>query len=119
MWINLWSASCLHHLRNRGHTGQPVAWCITNYETTEVLELFLGKLKERTPGSRISVLMSDDGNYINTLKSVRLFIVAKYTCAMYFLQMMCTTQMPRKFLGKKSGTFFAGGMLKGMRTPCT
>ena len=44
------------------HTGQPVAWCITNQENTEVLQLFLEKIIERTPGLTITVLMSDDGN---------------------------------------------------------
>ena len=43
------------------HVGQPIAWCITNYETTVVLELFLGKIKARAPSSSVSVLMTDDG----------------------------------------------------------
>lgn len=42
-------------------TGEPVAWCVSNYETTQVIELFLMKIKLRCPGTRINVLMSDDG----------------------------------------------------------
>ena len=29
--------------------GQPVAWCITNYETTDVLEFFLHCINTRSP----------------------------------------------------------------------
>lgn len=43
------------------YTGQPVAWCIINYETTDVLEPFLSHIKQRRPESVVSVLMSDDG----------------------------------------------------------
>ena len=38
-----------------------MAWCITNYETTDVLELFLHHIKTRSPEAAVSVLMSDDG----------------------------------------------------------
>ena len=47
--------------------GQPVAWCITNYETTDVLELFLSHIKARSPAAMVSVLMSDDGNFMTLI----------------------------------------------------
>ena len=51
------------------HAGQPVAWCVTDYETTEVLEMFLEKVNERNPGSKVSVLMSDDGKGMHLNRS--------------------------------------------------
>jgi hypothetical protein len=41
--------------------GQPIAWCISDQETTEVMELFLQSIKNRSPLSTVSVLMTDDG----------------------------------------------------------
>lgn len=41
--------------------GQPIAWCISDQETTEVVELFLHCVKKRSPHSIVSVLMTDDG----------------------------------------------------------
>ena len=49
------------HESSISHVGQPIARCITNYETTAVLELFLGKIKAGAPSSSVSVLMTDDG----------------------------------------------------------
>ena len=60
------------------YTGQPVAWCITNYETTDVLELFFSHVKQRSPESVVSVLMSDDG--IANLKCVRCIIIWPISC---------------------------------------
>ena len=45
-------------------SGQPTAWCITNYETTQVVELYLNQIKSRSPTATVTVLMSDDGLYI-------------------------------------------------------
>ena len=42
-------------------SGQPIAWCITNYETMQVVEFFLSRIKSRSPGATVTVLMSDDG----------------------------------------------------------
>ena len=49
------------HESSISHVGQPIARCITNYETTAVLELFLGRIKAGAPSSSVSVLMTDDG----------------------------------------------------------
>ena len=57
-------------LNNRAYIlGQPVAWCITNYETTEVMTMFLESLKRRSPSSMVKVLMTDDGKHCNYLLS--------------------------------------------------
>ena len=42
-------------------TGQPVAWCIANSETSEVVEIFLSSMKARSPMTTVRVLMTDDG----------------------------------------------------------
>ena len=42
-------------------SGQPIAWCITNYETTQVVEVFLNQIKSRSPTATVTVLMTDDG----------------------------------------------------------
>ena len=42
--------------------GQPIGWCISDRETTEVVELFLQCIKEKSPQTQISVVMTDDGN---------------------------------------------------------
>ncbi len=42
-------------------TGQPIAWCIADQETTEIVELFLQSIRKRSPMSAVSVLMTDDG----------------------------------------------------------
>ena len=44
--------------------GQPIAWCITNHETVQVAELFLSQMKLRAPGTKLTVLMTDDGVYV-------------------------------------------------------
>ena len=41
--------------------GQPIAWCISDQETAEVVELFLQSIKKRSTDSNVSVLMTDDG----------------------------------------------------------
>ena len=50
-----------------GHllSGQPIAWCITNHETVQVVELFLSQMKLRAPGTNLTVLMTDDGKCVS------------------------------------------------------
>ena len=43
------------------YIGQPIAWCILDQETTEVVELFLQSIKKQFPDSSVSVFMTDDG----------------------------------------------------------
>lgn len=42
--------------------GQPVGWCVSDLETSEVIASFLEALKQRSPSTNINVLMTDDGN---------------------------------------------------------
>ena len=42
-------------------SGQLVAWCIANSETSEVVEVFLSTMKVRSPMTPVRVLMTDDG----------------------------------------------------------
>ena len=42
-------------------TGQPVGWCITDKEDRDVVEIFLEKMKMKSPDSEVSVIMTDDG----------------------------------------------------------
>ena len=42
--------------------GQPIGWCISDRETTDVIEIFLQCIKDASPDTAISVIMTDDGN---------------------------------------------------------
>jgi hypothetical protein len=42
--------------------GQPVAWCISDRETTEAIEVFLRCIQERSPDVQVKILMTDDDN---------------------------------------------------------
>lgn len=65
---------CNSHLtKNKPHncysdqiSGQPVAWCISDQETTDVVEMFLHSIKKRSPDAQVSVFMTDDGMYVAT-----------------------------------------------------
>ncbi len=41
--------------------GQPVAWCISDRENCDVIEIFFESIKARSPDTAINVLMTDDG----------------------------------------------------------
>lgn len=45
--------------------GQPVGWCISDRENTEVMQHFLQSLKDRSPNTVVSVLMTDDGKFVH------------------------------------------------------
>ena len=42
-------------------TGQPIAWCITDREDQDVVQLFLQLVQQRSPGVEVKVIMTDDG----------------------------------------------------------
>ena len=44
-----------------------MGWCISDRENTEVMQHFLLSLKGRSPSTMVSVLMTDDGNFKQTL----------------------------------------------------
>ena len=92
-------------LNNRAYIlGQPVAWCITNYETTEVMTMFLESLKRRSPSSMVRVLMTDDGKHCNYLLSI-------YMLSSYIDDVYCSAA--RKVFGD---IYYAGGMLRSEYT---
>ena len=49
------------------HTGQAVAWCISDQETAEVITVLFKHLKEKSPHMDITTLMTDDGKLIQSL----------------------------------------------------
>ena len=49
--------------------GQPIAWCISDQETIEVMELFLQSIKKQSPDSSVSVFMTDDG-WLHGIKKI-------------------------------------------------
>ena len=65
-----------------------MAWCITNYETSEVMAMFLESIRARSPSSTVTVLMTDDGMSVHVhgqarlpaLHSTLLFSVSSFTC---------------------------------------
>ena len=44
-------------------TGEPVGWCITDRDH-DVIKLFLEKIKLQSPESQVTVIMTDDGEYM-------------------------------------------------------
>lgn len=38
-----------------------MGWCIADSESSEVIEIFLSCIKERSPNTTIRVVMTDDG----------------------------------------------------------
>ena len=58
------------------HTGEPIAWCISDRETTEVIEVFFKCIQERSPGVKVNVLMTDDG-------MLCVLHTGLYTCIVY------------------------------------
>ena len=45
--------------------GQPVAWYLSNHESTEVIEAMLNSIKARSPLTIFNVMMTDDGTVYN------------------------------------------------------
>ena len=43
------------------YVGQVVAWCIADQETAEVITILLNSLKEKSPDTKVTTLMTDDG----------------------------------------------------------
>ena len=41
--------------------GQPVGWCIADSKASEVIEIFLSRVKARSPDMSVTVIMTDDG----------------------------------------------------------
>lgn len=48
--------------------GQPVGWCISDRENTEVIHMFFASLKDRSPNTVVGVLMTDDGKLTLSVK---------------------------------------------------
>ena len=50
------------HQYNNIYTGQPVAWCLSDHESSDVIEAFISSIKARSPHTIVNVMMTDDGN---------------------------------------------------------
>ena len=48
-------------MHNNGAIGQPVAWCLSDREDTQVMEVFLGAVHMQSPEAGVCVVMTDDG----------------------------------------------------------
>ena len=40
------------------HVGQPVAWCLSDHESSEIIQAFLSSIK--SPSTCVKVMMTDD-----------------------------------------------------------
>ena len=69
-------------------TGQPVAWCITNYETSEVMAIFLESIRARSPSSTVTVLMTDDGMSVHVHVAIYRNAYQHYTLHYFFLLLL-------------------------------
>ena len=47
---------CIHYI------GQVVAWCISDQETAEVITVLFNSLKQKSPDTQVTTIMTDDGN---------------------------------------------------------
>ena len=56
---------CYDCMQNCKCAGQPVGWCISDSEASEIIEAFLGALQRRSPSTSVNVIMTDDGMYFN------------------------------------------------------
>ena len=43
------------------HAGQPVAWCLSDRESSDVIEEFLRSVQAKSPLISVNVMMTDDG----------------------------------------------------------
>ena len=43
------------------HVGQPVAWCLSDHESSEIIQAFLSSIKAKSPSTCVKVMMTDDG----------------------------------------------------------
>ena len=55
--------------------GQPVGWCISDRENTEVMQHFLQSLKDRSPSTVVSVLMIDDDKFYGPHHKILIIII--------------------------------------------
>jgi hypothetical protein len=46
------------------HIGQPVAWCIADGASGEVVSAFLSCIHKNSPQTQVQVIMTDDGNQL-------------------------------------------------------
>ena len=53
--------TCNNKLNIYTFTGQPVAWCLSDRESSDVIEAFLNSIKARSPLTTVNVMMTDDG----------------------------------------------------------
>ena len=45
------------------HIGQPIAWCISDKESIDVLNVFISSFHQRSPDAKVLTVMTDDGEY--------------------------------------------------------
>ena len=48
-----------------------MAWCISDQESTEIVEAFLKSVQQRSPDVLVSVVMTDDGTYDTSTPCMR------------------------------------------------
>ena len=89
-------------------TGQPIAWCIADQETTEIVELFLQSIRKRSPMSAVSVLMTDDGIRYSIIMDVY------YKLLFFPLQTTLVGMQQLMYLDPHSGIYSVIGMYTGM-----
>ena len=76
-------------------TGEPIAWCISDRETTAVIEVLLRCMKERSPCVEVNILMTDDG-MLCTIGGYKIqdnctFVQCTYSIFLWSLWYLCST----------------------------
>ena len=46
------------------YSGQPVAWCLSDHESSDIIEVFIRSVQARSPQTNVNVMMTDDGMVI-------------------------------------------------------
>lgn len=57
------------------HIGQPIAWCIADGASGEIVGAFLKSIQKRTPDSHVHVIMTDDGTCMIVHNSVHTLLI--------------------------------------------
>ena len=58
------------YIHTSTHVGQPVAWCLSDHESSEIIQAFLSSIKAKSPSTCVKVMMTDDGTARKCLMTI-------------------------------------------------
>ena len=87
-----------------------MGWCISDTEDSEVIEIFLSRIKARSPTTTVRVVMTDDGKKVCSCK---FGVMMDASITMFILRIILDDLVQRQFM-ETSSTFCVSGMLTGV-----